>query len=42
VHEVADRVDGDAAIAHDLVGAGIKGDNAIEHAGMRRGIELQE
>ena len=42
VHEVADRVLGDAAVAHDFVGAAVVGDDAVEDAGMRRGVELEE
>ena len=34
VHEIADRVFGDAAVAHDLVGAAVEGDDAIEDAGV--------
>ena len=42
VHEIADRVFGHAAVAHDLVGAAVVGDDAVEDAGVRRGVELQE
>ena len=40
VHEVADVLFRDAAAAHDFVGAAVVGDDAIEHAGVGRGVEL--
>ena len=42
VHEIADGLLGDAAVAQDFVGAGVERDNAIEDAGVRRAVELQE
>ena len=42
VHEIADGLFGDAAVAQDFVGAGVERDNTIEDAGVRRAVELQE
>ena len=42
VHQIAHGVFGDAAVAHDVIGAAIARDNAIEHAGMNRAVELNE
>ena len=40
VHEIADRVFGHAAVAHDLVRAAVVRDHAVEDARVRRGVEL--
>ena len=42
VHQVAHGLRRHAAIAHDLVGTAVETDDAVEHAGMRRGVELDE
>ena len=42
VDEIAHRVFSDAAIRHHVVGTAIARDDAIEDAGMRRAIELNE
>jgi hypothetical protein len=42
VHEIADVVDSHAAVAHDLIRAGVEGHDTVEDAGMGRRIELEE
>ena len=42
VNEIANRVFGDAAVAHHLVCAAVKRDDAIEDAGPGRRIELEK
>src|SRR4030095_6609731 len=42
VNEIAHRVFSDAAIRHHVVGTAIARDDAVEDAGMRRAIELNE
>ena len=42
VDQVADVVLGDAAVAHDDVGAGIVGDDLVEHARQPGAVELEQ
>jgi hypothetical protein len=42
VYEVTDVVFGDAAVAQDLVRAAVACDDAIEDAGVPRGVELEK
>ena len=40
--QVANRLRRHAAVAHDLVGAPVKSDDAVEDAGMLGGVELEQ
>jgi hypothetical protein len=40
MHEVANRLQRDPSVAHDLVSAGVEGNDTIEDAGVWGSVEL--